>query len=455
MKRITFGSTIASLGLICFLIIAFSVEDCEECFSAPVMAIKFFISGLVIAIGGIYFTKEFLKAEKIIFEIESLPLLKTDEATEGVPFAGEGIVEAEKILKSPYTNTPCVYFHAIKEKYVERGKRSYWEIIENIALFVPFYIKDKRGKLKVDLTNLDDDFSGYKIPKRNIPDPKNSEVDCDALLKHHPCIETKKSIFHFPIKSRYRISEFVLKPGTKVFVYGMVSRKNGQLVLHEDERNPLIISKKNRDQYVQEFYRGGNLVYLCHFLVAAGFTLSLLAINYFLKLDPIKILILIFAGNAIILGSAIFSIYNRIITLKNRALNSLSNLDVELKRRADLIPNIVEVVKGYARHESEIQRIVAESRAKIIFSKELKKEKEPVIPSLVAAIENYPNLRASENFQFLMKVLVDTEERIAYCREFYNRTVRKYNTLLKQIPFLFVSSILGMKEMDFVTISRG
>jgi len=459
MKRITFSYTVAILAIICFFIITLT-EDCEQCFSAPVMAVKFFICGLIISIGGIYFTREFLRTEKIVFEIESLPLLETDEAADGVPFVGRGIVEPEddKVLKSPYTNTPCVYFHSIKEEYVGYfRKNAYWKIVENIALFVPFYIRDERGKLKVDLTNLDNDFSGYKIPIRNVPSPQNSEIDCDILLKHQPYhlfLKNKKGIFFFPLRSKYRISEFVLKPGTKVFVTGMVSRRNGQLVLHEDEKFPLIISKKNRDQYVQEFYRGGNLIYLSYLLVSVGFTTSLLAINYFIQANPAILLTFLFMGNTIILGSALFSVYNRIITLKNRALNSLSNIDVELKRKIDLIANIVEVLKGYVKHESETQRIVAEGRVKIMFSDKLKKEEKPIIPSLVAAIENYPNIKASENFQSLIKTLVDIEERIAYSREFYNRSVRKYNILIKQIPFLFVASILGLKKMDFITIGK-
>lgn len=458
MKRITVFSTIAAIGAICFLIIIFTGENCDECFSAPVMAIKFFICGLVIIAGSAYFAKEFFRIEKIIFNIESYPMMKTDEATEGVPFAGEGVVKSERVLKSPYTDTPCVYFHSIKEMYIESGRgRGKWVIVENISLFVPFYIEDERGRLKVDLSNLDDDFSGYKIPfhVEGVPNPKNSEVDCDALLKRS-YVNPKELHKPFSLKgTRYRWSEFVLRPETKVFVYGMVSRRNGELVLHEDERCPLIISKKNRDQYVNEFYQGENLVYFVHLLIALGFTISLLSLNYFLRLNPLQIFPPLLIGNLFITGSVVFSLYNRIVTLKNRALNALSNIEVELKRRADLIPNLVEVVKGYVKHEIEAQKIITEARTKIVFSKELKKEEKSEIPSLVAAIENYPDLKASQNFQNLMRALVDTEERITYSREFYNRTVRKYNTIIKQFPFLIISFPLRLKEMDFLSLSRG
>jgi hypothetical protein len=349
MKRVTVASTIIILAIICFFIIISSGDDCDSCFSPSVMAVKFFISGLITITGTIYFTKIFLQMENIVFDIESLPLLETTEAAAEVPFAGEGIIEPkEKILTSPYTETSCVYFHSIKERYVKRGRDSRWEIVENLSLFVPFYIRDERGKLEVDLTNLDDDFSKYRIlsSTENVPNPKNSEVDCDPLLKRSSLVPSDPFSSMNAGGIKYRWGEFVLKPGTKIFAYGLVSKKDGQLFLHEDERCPLIISKKNRDQYVQEFYRGGNLVYFSHFLISIGYTIALLSANYFLHLNPISLLALLLIGNGIITGSVIFSLYNRIVSLKERALNSLSNIDIELKRRKDLIPSLVDVVKG-------------------------------------------------------------------------------------------------------------
>ncbi len=460
MKRVTVASTIAILGLICFIIVTLSGEDCDGCFSAPVMAVKFFTCGLVVIVGTVYFTRIFLRMENIVFDIESQPLLETAEAASEVPFAGEGTIELKegKVLTSPFTNTSCVYFHSIKERYVKGGRGGgHWEIIENLALFVPFYIKDGRGKLEVCLSNLDDDFSRYKIPVNieGVPNPKNSEVDCDPMLKRDSYSPSGISSSIISSGIRYRWSEFVLRPNTKVFAYGMVSKIKGELFLHEDERCPLIVSKKNRDQYVEDFYKGGNLVYFSHFLVTIGYTIGLISANYFFHLNSINLLTLLLIGNAIITGSVIFSLYNRIIGLKHRALNSLSNIDIELKRRTDLIPNLAEVVKTYSKYEKEVQKIITESRAKVVFSKEFPKETEPVIPSLVAVIENYPDLKASEQFQYLMRSLIDTEERIAYSREFYNRSIRKYNTLIQQFPFLLVSSFLKIKQMDFLSISRG
>lgn len=457
MRRINIISTFSLILFACIIVLLYGSRV-----HLP-LAFNSFIIGVLIIIGAIYFTKEFLKTEEIIFDIESLPILETDEAVEGVPFAGEGVIETEKEknLYSLYTKTPCVYFHSIKEMLVNTGKHSYWKIIENLACFIPFYIRDKRGKLRIDLTNLDDDFSEYEISLKDesVPNPKNSEIDAIPILKnkirHSSKFKPNANLLDF-FSRNYRFSEFILPPNTKVFVCGMVFRKNGELVLKESEKIPLIITRKSREKYIEEFYRGSNLIYFRHLLETIGFNLSFLGFSSYFKISFFATSLILFLGNFLILGSSVFSAYNRIITLKNRALNALSNIEAELKRRSDLIPRIVEIVKNYTKHESELFKIVAESRAEILFSKELKeKDEKPIIESLAAIIENYPQLRASEQFQSLIKILVDTEERIAFSREFYNRTVRKYNTLISQIPFLLIAKTLKMKGMNFVIINRG
>lgn len=431
----------------------------DDGFSAPALAVKFFACGFVIVIASICFKMKFLKIENFIFNIESQPLLETNEAADGVPFSGEGVVEpdGDKILRSTYTKTKCVYFHCIKEKYVSSGKSGRWEIVQDIALFVPFYIADERGKLKVDLHGIDCDLSNYKIPLRSsiASSRRNSEIDCEIKLKRCTHTDKWKTFSLFSNSRKYRQSEYVLRPGTKIFAHGIVSKEDGELVLREGEKYSLIISRKSRDKYVEEFYKGKSLVYLANFLIAIGYTIVLFSANYFYHLNFAFLLTLLLIGNGVIVGSTVFSLYNRIITLHQRALNASSNIEVELKRRSNLIPNLVKVVKGYSKYEKETQQIIVEARAKIMFSKKLIEETKLAIPSLIAVIESYPTLKASENFQALMRELVDTEERIAHSREFYNRSVRKYNTLIGQFPFLIISLPFGMKEMSFISITRG
>jgi LemA protein len=456
MKRVTISSTIGILLTICFFIIILSGRHCDFCFSAQGMMIKFFVSGLVIFVGSLYFTGLYLKTEKEIFNIESLPLLETNEAVDGVPFSCEGkVTQGENILYSPYTNTACVYYHSIKEEYIQSGRRSRWIIVENICGYAPFYITDSRGKLKVDPTNLDNDFSGFKIDFRNrhIPDPENSEIDCFPVLKHQDYGENSTFLGIIPTSRKFRRSEYILMPDTKIFAYGYISKRSDELVLHEYPKFPLIISMKTKDSYIEEFYKGRNLVFLVHLMLSVGFTISLLSINYFLNLYPIILYSILLTGNLVINISIIFTMYNRIMTLKQRSQVALSDIDIELKRRSDLIPQIVELVKSYSKYENELQSIIVAMRVHVDFQKELILGEKTDFSQLLTIIENYPNVKASGNFQLLMRNLIDTEERIAYSRAFYNRNVRKLNTLIKQFPFIIISLFLNIEEMNFITIT--
>ena len=469
MTRITFKSTVILIAIVCFVILILASKHCDVCFSAPVMALKVIACGFAIILITIASRKGFKAQETIAFNIESLPLTETDEACDGTPFAGEGIVDTESgwILTSPYTNTPCVYYHSVLEQYVRRGKSSSWETIENKAQFVPFHFKDRRGgMIDVDLNKIDSDFSHFGIefntpssPNSFLHNPKNSEIDAQVTMITKEYIEkTSSRLLGIPLgnDTRYRKSEFVLTPGTNVFVYGAVGKNDdGELVLRESDECPLIISRKTRDQYVDEFYRGASIIYLSYFLIAFGYTIIMLALNYFTQWEAPVLYTLLIAGNAFILGSLVFTFYNRLITLRNRAENAQSDIEVELKRRSDLIPNIAEAVKGYAQHEQEVNQFVAESRAATAFSKDIQKEARNYLPALSVVVEKYPDLKASDNFQSLMRTLIETEQRIAYSREFYNRSVRKFNTLMEEFPFSLIVKTLKLKEMDYLSIARG
>lgn len=440
---------LSGLFILCLFIISLGSEECDFCYSLPDFWLKISICGIIIIIGTIYFSKEFLKFERLIFQIEGQPLLETDEAVEGLPFAGDGMVEADHLIKSPYTKTDCVYYHAIKEEKVNDG----WVIIENEAGYTSFYLKDERGRLRIDLENMDSDFSGFKIYPivRKTPDPRNSEIDGELVLIKEEYEKIKKNL-GFNIKKHYRLTEFVLKPKTKIFVYGKVFKKNNQLFLKEAPDYPLIISKKTRDQYVEEFYWGENLVYLRHFLIALGFTILFTGINFFFNLESLTFLVTLLIGNILILGSVFFSIFNRMVTLRNRALNSLANIEVELKRRNDLIPRITEFVKGFAQYEYYQQMNIALKKSLVFMEEISQPKKKNYTPLFFYLIEKTPEIKARQSFKELFKSLIDTEERIAYSREFYNRSVRKYNGLISQFPFLILSFLFGFKKLRFISI---
>jgi len=165
---------------------------------------------------------------------------------------------------------------------------------------------------------------------------------------------------------------------------------------------------------------------------------------------------LLIAGGVIVLLFLYFvGTYNALVILKTRIKEAFSGIDVQLKRRADLIPNLVETVKGYAKHEKEVFENVTKARTALM-NAETPKEKAQAdnvltgaLKSLFAVAENYPQLQASQNFQELQRQLEDTEDKIAYSRQFYNSNVLEYNTKVKTFPSNIIANMFGFKEEEF------
>ena len=155
------------------------------------------------------------------------------------------------------------------------------------------------------------------------------------------------------------------------------------------------------------------------------------------------------------------SIYNRIITYEKRYQNAWSQIDVQLKRRADLVPNLVETVKGYAAHESQIFEEVARSRQAMMNARNVNESAEAAnmmsaaLGRLFAIAENYPQLRANENFLLLQEELSGVENKIAYARQFYNDAVMQYNTLIETVPAVFLAGPMGKQAAVFLQIPEG
>jgi LemA protein len=153
--------------------------------------------------------------------------------------------------------------------------------------------------------------------------------------------------------------------------------------------------------------------------------------------------------------------YNRLVTLRNRIKNAWAQIDVQLKRRYDLIPNLVETVKGYAKHERGVFEQVTQARAQAIGASTVKDQGHAenqltgALKTLFAVAENYPNLKADKNFQMLQEELAGTEGKIAYARQFYNDNVMQYNILREKTPSNIIANTFGFKpkEMFEITIA--
>jgi len=157
---------------------------------------------------------------------------------------------------------------------------------------------------------------------------------------------------------------------------------------------------------------------------------------------------------------AFIVIFNVLVSLRNRTKEAWSDIDVQLKRRYDLIPNLVGTVKGYAKHEKELFEKVTKERANAIDAKGAAEQAQAenalskTLKSIFAVAENYPQLRASENFQKLQDELTDTENKIEAARRFYNGNVRDLNIKIESFPSNIVAGMFSFKQMELFELKE-
>ena len=146
--------------------------------------------------------------------------------------------------------------------------------------------------------------------------------------------------------------------------------------------------------------------------------------------------------------------YNHLITLRERIKEALSTIEVQLKRRADLIPNLVESVKGYAKHEKDLLENVTKARSELVKAGTLQQKAaadnqiSEALKSIFAVAEGYPDLKANQNFLELQQELSDTENKISYARQFYNSNVLAYNIAIKTFPGIIFANMFHFNESE-------
>ena len=157
----------------------------------------------------------------------------------------------------------------------------------------------------------------------------------------------------------------------------------------------------------------------------------------------------------VLVGLYLAMSYNRLVKLRNRIGNAWAQIDVQLKRRYDLIPNLVETVKGYAKHERETFDSVTQARANAINAQGVAAQAgaenmlTSTLKSLFAVAEAYPELKANQNFLALQEELTSTEGRIAYARQFYNDAVLQLNTKVQSFPSNIIANMFGFREHEY------
>lgn len=171
--------------------------------------------------------------------------------------------------------------------------------------------------------------------------------------------------------------------------------------------------------------------------------------------------ILIVVGILLIILLPVVSMYNNMVTLDQKVKSSESNIDTQLQRRSDLIPNLVETVKGYASQEKEIFIQIAEARAKLGGANNVTEKAKAdtdlsnALSRLLVVVERYPELKSNENFKDLSIALEGTENRIAIARQDYNTNVDKYNSSIRKFPNSIVSSVFRFDEKAYYKASEG
>jgi LemA protein len=150
--------------------------------------------------------------------------------------------------------------------------------------------------------------------------------------------------------------------------------------------------------------------------------------------------------------------FNRFVVLGNRIDNSLSQIDVQLRKRSDLVPNLINTVKGYAKHEAKIMKEVTEARKHLLSATNIEgkmkagNELQQALKSIFAIAENYPDLKANENFLHLQKELAAIEDKVAYARQYYNDSILSYNNSVKTMPGAIFAKIYSKKVKPFLEI---
>jgi len=163
-------------------------------------------------------------------------------------------------------------------------------------------------------------------------------------------------------------------------------------------------------------------------------------------------------GFAVLVVVVFIYYYNRFVTLDNRINNSLAQIDVQLRKRADLVPNLIKTVKGYAKHERKIMEDVTRARVEMLKGATIQdrvksgNQLQEALKSIFAIAENYPQLKANENFLHLQKELAAIEDKVAYSRQFYNDSILSYHNAAQKFPGVFFFRLYGKKEKEYLKI---
>ncbi len=380
-----------------------------------------------------------------------------------------GIAEVKGIARpfggtyiSPYGKNECVYYHTELYRWSGSGKHRHRYLVGHWESERPFCLEDDTGSvlIKPELHSagsemkiiVKTDLSHSLVPgggllgfldKKDPNEPLRLFLESHAkdLLNYNDIVEVHETFFENGDELYVLGLASAYESGEGAGAVGETEKWFQMLISRDKKRKFFAISEKSEkdtlsavgfDALIYTF--GGPLLFL------AGYLLLLWRFNLLgLPLEALGALVA-FAMYAWVFLSGLLALYNGLVALKNGVERASANIDVMLRKRAELIPQLIEVVKGYARHEQNMFEGIASERAEsMVHGREL----------IAAIAEKYPDLNANESFSQLFGELARVEGQIAASRSYCNECIMLYNTQIARIPYVIVAKFTGMKQMQY------
>jgi len=360
--------------------------------------------------------------------------------TSKIGFLTPGLVEIKgkayyiKKITSPILNKKCAFYYLTVERLEPRGKHLEWVKIydEDSSSFI---VDDNTGKVEVqpfpDNMLLSKDYvkaframTMSKVPNK-----------CKEFMKKHTDLLSALKL---------RITEHIIDINQDIYVIGHCrGRDNDIPLIYPKYKNMFYVSEKKEDVTEKQVNNSG--LVLIFFSLGMSLYVVLIAVKHsFLDSSSIPP---VFLGTIafyllLMMGDNFITMYNGMVMLRNNIKKARGNIDTLIRERYDLIPNLAKIVKGYMKHEKEVMALITELRSSPVNNK-----------TLLMITENYPKLKANDNFIEFQKTLERMEDRIAVLREFYNDSVKLYNSYIGKFPVLILARVLNWKPEEYIKLT--
>jgi hypothetical protein len=414
------------------------------------------ILGVLTAVGCLIAAFYFLHRKRLI---DDLPTSKTLGVFIGLAEL-KGTAESEAPLTSHLAGRQCVLYkwhidehwsrmvtttHTDAKGHVQTSthQESGWTTVAKGGESGPFYLQDDTGIIRIVP-------DGAKIEDKEIFDKTVTRTD-----PLYFGIGPKNEIAH--TDHRRRFQETALPIHTQLFVMGQARERQDVVAaeIAQDKKTPIFLISTRTEKQVSTGYGVWFWVWLILGLLLA--IAGVLIGDLIAKNNPAANLqpyIIAIAGFFVILVLGwLWMVYNSLVSLRQRVGHGWAQVDIQLKRRNDLIPNLVQVVEGFSIHERQLQEVVAKLRQQMSATPPGVKGPDftGFIPTLRVVVENYPDLKASELFLKLQKSLVDTEQRIALARDYFNNIATFYNIRCELVPDRFLAKLAGFRPQPLLS----